>query len=25
VTLPAPVRALMRHTARVMTGTAYWI
>ena len=23
--LPAPVRALMRHTARVMTGTAYWI
>jgi ubiquinone biosynthesis monooxygenase Coq7 len=25
VTLPAPVRALMRQTARVMTGTAYWI
>ena len=23
--LPVPVRALMRHTARVMTGTAYWI
>jgi ubiquinone biosynthesis monooxygenase Coq7 len=23
--LPAPVRALMRHTARVMTGAAYWI
>jgi ubiquinone biosynthesis monooxygenase Coq7 len=23
--LPTPVRALMRHTARVMTGTAYWI
>jgi ubiquinone biosynthesis monooxygenase Coq7 len=23
--LPAPVRALMRHTARVMTGTAYWV
>lgn len=23
--LPAPVSALMRHTARVMTGTAYWI
>jgi 3-demethoxyubiquinol 3-hydroxylase len=23
--LPAPVRALMRHTAGVMTGTAYWI
>jgi ubiquinone biosynthesis monooxygenase Coq7 len=23
--LPAPVRELMRHTARVMTGTAYWI
>jgi len=23
--LPMPVRALMRHTARVMTGTAYWI
>jgi len=24
VRLPAPVRALMRRTARVMTGTAYW-
>lgn len=23
--LPAPVRALMRHTARLMTGTAYWV
>jgi ubiquinone biosynthesis monooxygenase Coq7 len=23
--LPAPVRALMKHTARVMTQTAYWI
>jgi ubiquinone biosynthesis monooxygenase Coq7 len=23
--LPAPARALMKHTARVMTGTAYWI
>ncbi len=23
--LPVPVRALMRHTARVMTGTAYWV
>jgi 3-demethoxyubiquinol 3-hydroxylase len=23
--LPVPVSALMRHTARVMTGTAYWI
>jgi len=23
--LPAPVRALMRRTARVMTGTAYWV
>jgi 3-demethoxyubiquinol 3-hydroxylase len=23
--LPAPVRALMRRTARIMTGTAYWI
>jgi ubiquinone biosynthesis monooxygenase Coq7 len=23
--LPTPVRALMRQTARVMTGTAYWI
>ena len=22
--LPAPARALMKHTARVMTGTAYW-
>ena len=25
VDLPAPVRALMRHTARVMTGAAYWV
>ena len=25
VPLPAPVPALMRHTARVMTGTAYWV
>lgn len=25
VELPSPVRALMRGTARVMTGTAYWI
>lgn len=25
VELPAPVRALMRRTARVMTGTAYWV
>jgi 3-demethoxyubiquinol 3-hydroxylase len=25
VPLPAPVRALMRRTARVMTGTAFWI
>jgi 3-demethoxyubiquinol 3-hydroxylase len=25
VELPGPVRALMRHTARVMTGTAYWV
>mgnify|MGYP001140164683 CR=1 FL=1 len=25
VELPAPVRALMRRTARIMTGTAYWI
>src|SRR6185437_6881898 len=25
VELPSPVRALMRSTARVMTGTAYWI
>lgn len=25
IDLPAPVRALMRHTARVMTHTAYWI
>ncbi|MGH8140523.1 MAG: 2-polyprenyl-3-methyl-6-methoxy-1,4-benzoquinone monooxygenase [Steroidobacteraceae bacterium] len=23
--LPAPVRTLMRQTARIMTGTAYWI
>ena len=23
--LPGPVRALMRQTARVMTGTAYWV
>jgi ubiquinone biosynthesis monooxygenase Coq7 len=23
--LPQPVAALMRHTARVMTGTAYWV
>lgn len=23
--LPEPVRALMRHTARIMTGTAYWV
>jgi len=23
--LPGPVRALMRRTARVMTGTAYWV
>ena len=23
--LPGAVRALMRHTARVMTGTAYWV
>jgi ubiquinone biosynthesis monooxygenase Coq7 len=23
--LPTPVRALMRHTARIMTGTAYWV
>jgi len=23
--LPAPVRVLMRYTARVMTGTAYWV
>lgn len=23
--LPAPVRTLMRHTARIMTGTAYWL
>jgi ubiquinone biosynthesis monooxygenase Coq7 len=22
---PAPVRVLMRQTARVMTGTAYWV
>jgi ubiquinone biosynthesis monooxygenase Coq7 len=25
VELPAPVRALMRHTARVMTAATYWI
>jgi ubiquinone biosynthesis monooxygenase Coq7 len=25
VDLPAPARVLMKHTARVMTGTAYWI
>ena len=25
IDLPAPVRALMRATARVMTGTAYWL
>jgi ubiquinone biosynthesis monooxygenase Coq7 len=25
VRLPAPVCALMRQTARVMTGTAYWV
>ena len=25
IDLPAPVRALMRATARVMTGTAYWV
>ena len=23
--LPGPVRALMRHTARIMTGTVYWV
>jgi ubiquinone biosynthesis monooxygenase Coq7 len=23
--LPAPVRVLMRHAARVMTGAAYWV
>jgi ubiquinone biosynthesis monooxygenase Coq7 len=23
--LPGPVRALMRHTARIMTGAAYWV
>ena len=23
--LPGPIRALMRHTARIMTGTAYWV
>ncbi|MGH8169850.1 MAG: 2-polyprenyl-3-methyl-6-methoxy-1,4-benzoquinone monooxygenase [Steroidobacteraceae bacterium] len=23
--LPGPLRALMRHTARIMTGTAYWV
>ena len=25
VSLPEPVRTLMRYTARVMTGTAYWV
>jgi len=25
VELPAPVRALMKQTARIMTGTAYWV
>jgi ubiquinone biosynthesis monooxygenase Coq7 len=25
IELPGPVRALMRHTARIMTGTAYWV
>jgi len=25
VELPAPIRTLMRYTARVMTGTAYWL
>lgn len=25
IPLPAPLRALMRQTARVMTGTAYWV
>lgn len=25
IELPGPVRALMRQTARVMTGTAYWV
>jgi 3-demethoxyubiquinol 3-hydroxylase len=25
VSLPQPVRTLMRHSARVMTGTAYWV
>lgn len=25
VELPGPVRALMRRTARIMTGTAYWV
>lgn len=25
VALPAPVRVLMRRTARIMTGTAYWV
>jgi 3-demethoxyubiquinol 3-hydroxylase len=24
-TLPAPLRLLMRHTARIMTATAYWV
>ncbi|HEX5459306.1 MAG TPA: 2-polyprenyl-3-methyl-6-methoxy-1,4-benzoquinone monooxygenase [Steroidobacteraceae bacterium] len=23
--LPGPIRALMRHTARIMTGAAYWV
>ncbi|MDE2051538.1 MAG: 2-polyprenyl-3-methyl-6-methoxy-1,4-benzoquinone monooxygenase [Gammaproteobacteria bacterium] len=23
--LPGPIRALMRHTARIMTGIAYWV
>jgi ubiquinone biosynthesis monooxygenase Coq7 len=23
--LPVPIRALMRYTARIMTGTAYWM
>jgi 3-demethoxyubiquinol 3-hydroxylase len=23
--LPGPIRTLMRHTARIMTGTAYWV
>ena len=25
IPLPAPVRALMRRTARIMTGTAFWV